>query len=60
MGNLDPQTLLASEDIVREHTRRVISEAKDARGHIFNVGHGLLPHLNPEALTWVIDEIRKS
>ena len=59
-GNLDPQTFLASEEIVREHTRRVIEEGKKARGHIFNVGHGLLPHLNPEALHWAIDEIRKS
>ncbi len=59
-GNLDPQTFLASEEIVREHTRRVIEEGKKARGHIFNVGHGLLPHLNPDALNWAIDEIRKS
>ena len=35
-------------------------EGKKARGHIFNVGHGLLPHLNPDALNWAIDEIRKS
>ncbi|SMF45958.1 uroporphyrinogen decarboxylase [Pseudobacteriovorax antillogorgiicola] len=59
-GNLDPQVLIASEDVVREHTRQVLQEAGKARGHIFNVGHGLQPHLNPEAVNWVIDEVRKS
>ncbi len=59
-GNLDPQTLVGPEEIVRERTRTVLEEAQQARGHIFNVGHGLLPHLDPEALNWVIDEVRKS
>ncbi|MFW7380298.1 MAG: uroporphyrinogen decarboxylase [Oligoflexus sp.] len=58
-GNLDPQVLIASEDLVRAETRRVLEGAKAARGHIFNVGHGLMPHINPEAIHWVIDEVRK-
>lgn len=59
-GNLDPQILMASESIVRRRTRAVLDEGrKHARAHIFNVGHGLLPHTPPEALTWVIDEIRR-
>ena len=58
-GNLDPQTLLAPEPFLRERVRQVLDEGKKARGHIFNVGHGLLPHLDPEALGKVVDEIRK-
>jgi len=58
-GNLDPQVLIAAEDVVRAETRLVLDGAKAARGHIFNVGHGLLPHINPQALNWVIDEVRK-
>jgi uroporphyrinogen decarboxylase len=58
-GNLDPQILISSEAQVRAATRDVINAARlAARGHIFNVGHGLLPHTPPESLNWVIDEIR--
>jgi uroporphyrinogen-III decarboxylase len=40
--------------------RSLKEEAKaSARSHIFNVGHGLLPHTPPESLTTVIDELRK-
>ena len=57
-GNLDPQVLLGTEDFVRERTRAVLRQAEQARGHIFNVGHGLMPHIPPEALNWVISEVR--
>lgn len=59
-GNIDPQVLVGDEEFVRQQTRLVLAEAENARGHIFNVGHGLQPHLNPEAINWVIDEVRKS
>jgi uroporphyrinogen decarboxylase len=60
-GNLDPQGLLAPEAVLREAVRSLKTEAKaSARAHIFNVGHGLLPHIPPESLTIVIDELRKS
>jgi uroporphyrinogen decarboxylase len=59
-GNLDPQLLIADESAVRERTREIMKEASGAaRAHIFNVGHGLLPHTPPQALTWVIDELRR-
>lgn len=60
-GNLDPQILIAPEATVRRRASAILDEGrKHARAHIFNVGHGLLPHTPPEALNWVIDEIRSS
>lgn len=61
-GNLDPQQLIASEDVVRQKVRDILAEVKKTapRAHIFNVGHGLLPHTPPESLGWVIDELRKA
>lgn len=60
-GNLDPQGLLADESTLRSMVRALKAEAKTAaRAHIFNVGHGLLPHIPPESLTVVIDELRKN
>lgn len=59
-GNLDPQALLAPEPELRAMVRAMKEEAKSAaRAHIFNVGHGLLPHTPPESLSIVIDELRK-
>lgn len=60
-GNLDPQALLAPESQLRSMVRALKVEAKtSARAHIFNVGHGLLPHTPPESLSIVVDELRKS
>lgn len=57
-GNLDPQTLIAPKEVIQERVARIVGQGKKARGHIFNLGHGLLPHTPPEALTWVIEKIR--
>ena len=59
-GNLDPQAFLASENELRKEVRSTLSRSSKARGYIFNVGHGLLPHIEPEKLTIAIDEIRKN
>ncbi|MFK7826551.1 MAG: uroporphyrinogen decarboxylase [Oligoflexales bacterium] len=60
-GNLDPLILSwGDEGLVRAKVREVLDEAKKAQlqGHIFNVGHGVLPTTSPEAIKWAIDEIR--
>lgn len=57
-GNLDPQFLLAPGELLKKEVQRVIAEGALARGHIFNVGHGLLPHLDPESLNTAISAVR--
>ena len=42
-GNLDPVVLLADRDTVRRRTREVLAQAGGRPGHIFNLGHGILP-----------------
>jgi uroporphyrinogen decarboxylase len=52
-GNLDPAALLASPDVVRAEAAKVLAEAGGRPGHIFNLGHGILPETpveNVEAL----------
>lgn len=58
-GNLDPQALMSDRTLLEEKVHSIIQQGKQARGHIFNVGHGLLPHLPPEALQWAVEAIRK-
>jgi uroporphyrinogen decarboxylase len=53
-GNLDPATLLAPWSVVETEVRRVLREGSAAPGHIFNLGHGVLPETDPEVLTRVV------
>jgi len=57
-GNLDPQVFLGDKDFVTKRTKDVFDEAKSAKAHIFNIGHGLLPITRPEALQWCVEAVR--
>ncbi len=47
-GNLDPITLHGDMPTVRRHAQRVLDQAEHRPGHIFNLGHGVLPETPPE------------
>jgi uroporphyrinogen decarboxylase len=50
-GNLDPCLLFAPWPVIEAETRRVLREGASARGHVFNLGHGVLPDTDPDILT---------
>ncbi|RVW03747.1 uroporphyrinogen decarboxylase [Rhodococcus spongiicola] len=59
-GNLDPAVLFAGWDAVEKQVRRICREADaaiaaGATGHIFNLGHGVLPETDPAVLTDVVE-----
>ncbi|GAA4886085.1 uroporphyrinogen decarboxylase [Actinomycetospora straminea] len=54
-GNLDPALLFAGEDVVAREVRRILAEGEAAAGHVFNLGHGVLPETDPDALARVVD-----
>ncbi|MFI8180321.1 uroporphyrinogen decarboxylase [Actinacidiphila glaucinigra] len=54
-GNLDPAVLFAPREAVEKKTREVLYSAGGAPGHIFNLGHGVLPTTDPDALTRLVD-----
>jgi uroporphyrinogen decarboxylase len=56
-GNLDPCVLLAPWEVVAAETRRILAEGAKAPGHIFNLGHGVMPETDPDALTRLADLI---
>ncbi len=58
-GNMDPTMLYAPEEQLRRKVREVCAAAGE-QGHIFNLGHGMLPDMDPEAVAIVVDEVRKS
>ena len=53
-GNLDPALLYADWPVIETEVRRVVAEGRTAAGHIFNLGHGVLPDTDPEVLTRVV------
>ncbi len=59
-GNLDPAALFAPESELRAAVRAVITDYGDGPGHVFNLGHGITPDVDPDQLAIVIDEVHKS
>ncbi|MEU2701819.1 uroporphyrinogen decarboxylase [Micromonospora aurantiaca (nom. illeg.)] len=53
-GNLDPTVLLAGWPVVEAEVRRIVEQGRAAPGHVFNLGHGVLPETDPEVLTRVV------
>jgi len=56
-GNLDPAVLLADWPVVERAVRRVVEAGRRCPGHIFNLGHGVLPETDPDVLTRVVELI---
>ena len=54
-GNLDPAALFAPWEAVAARTRDVLAAGRAAPGHVFNLGHGVIPETDPEVLTRVVD-----
>jgi uroporphyrinogen decarboxylase len=59
MGNLDPVTLFANKDVVREHARRILERAGGRPGHIFNLGHGILPETPVENVIALVEAVHE-
>jgi len=49
-GNLDPTLVFAPTEVMLERAARVIDAGRAAKGHIFNLGHGVIPSTNPDQL----------
>lgn len=54
-GNLDPSILLAPREVIEERARQVLDRGAAAEGHIFNLGHGVLPDTSPDVLARLTD-----
>ena len=58
-GNLDPAVLLAPWDVVEQRAKDVLSRGRTAEGHIFNLGHGVLPETDPGVLARLTDLVHE-
>ena len=58
-GNLDPCVLFASKEKIRQETERILERFGSGPGHIFNLGHGILPDTPPENAKYLVDCVKE-
>jgi len=58
-GNLDPAALFAAPDDLCRHAAAVLDQAAAAPGHIFNLGHGIWPETDPDAVARLVDYVHE-
>jgi len=58
-GNLDPCVLYASPDAIRTQVQQIITDADLATGHVFNLGHGIHQHINPDHVKVLVDAVHE-
>ena len=56
-GNLDPAVLRASSAVIRREARAVMDSYGNHPGHVFNLGHGITPEVEPAHLKVLVDEV---
>jgi len=59
-GNFDPYWLHAPLPLIKDKIEFLLTETRQCSGYIFNLGHGLMPDINPDAVKCVVDTIKNS
>jgi uroporphyrinogen decarboxylase len=59
MGNLDPVALFAGQDHIRAHAKTILDQAGGRPGHIFNLGHGILPKTPVENVIALVEAVHE-
>jgi uroporphyrinogen decarboxylase len=57
MGNLDPVALFANQESLRAQAKRILDQAGGRAGHIFNLGHGILPETPVENVIALVEMV---
>ena len=58
-GNLDPCVLFAPKEKIRQETERILERFGSGSGHIFNLGHGILPNTPPENAQYLVSCVKE-
>tara|TARA_R110000782_G_scaffold178191_1_gene269067 strand:+ start:1096 stop:2160 length:1065 start_codon:yes stop_codon:yes gene_type:complete len=58
-GNLDPATLRESPDAIRQGVADTLASYGNGPGHVFNLGHGITPDIDPEHLGALVDAVHE-
>jgi uroporphyrinogen decarboxylase len=58
-GNLDPLSMFLPQEKIEERVKDVLNRASSARGHIFNLGHGVVPQTPPENVVALVEMVHR-
>ena len=58
-GNLDPSVLFATPEVIRSRVERILRQAGGSPGHIFNLGHGILPETPYDNVVRIVGDVRE-
>ena len=58
-GNLDPVVLLGPPDLIEKEVKRILDEAESRPGHIFNLGHGILPNTPIDHVATLVEAVHQ-
>jgi uroporphyrinogen decarboxylase len=58
-GNMEPTVLYANKEKIRKEVIRILSDYGNGSGHIFNLGHGILPDVKPENAMFFIETVKE-
>jgi uroporphyrinogen decarboxylase len=58
-GNLDPSVLYAGDEVVRAEALRVLDGFQRPTGHVFNLGHGIHPGIDPDRVATLVDTVQR-
>jgi uroporphyrinogen decarboxylase len=58
-GNMDPMVLFAEPAVIREKVRTVLERYGKGSGHVFNLGHGIVPGINPEHVQTMVEAVHE-
>lgn len=58
-GNLDPCVLYASPETIRAEVKKILAQFQGNTGHVFNLGHGISPDVNPEHMKVLVDSVHE-
>jgi uroporphyrinogen decarboxylase len=58
-GNLDPAALFSAPDVLRAETQRVLASFGEGAGHVFNLGHGITPDVDPAQVAVLVNTVRE-
>ena len=59
MGNLDPVVLFANKDVLRAQAKQILDKAEGRVGHVFNLGHGILPETPVENVIALVEMVHE-
>lgn len=58
-GNLDPCVLFGPKERIKHETERILERFGNGSGHVFNLGHGILPNTSPENAKYLVNSVKE-